>query len=140
MTVCPAPDTRPLTEYPRTTQTPITDGADDLFSKATPQSEDGLLQDPRTFEDGDLPSRIDWKRFAATRELLIRDFSAPNTGDVLLQASMDMEKEAALSYLCGGLLVCANHQENAIMVLNNRRFIIQNDTQRLEALHALASA
>ena len=79
MTVCPTPDMRPLTEYPRTTQTPVTEGSDDLFATATALSEDGLLQDPRTFEDGDLPSRIDWKRFAATRELLTRDFSAQIT-------------------------------------------------------------
>ena len=144
MTVCPTPDMKPLSAYPRSSQRPARDGLDDFSTQmppqASPQTDDGSLQDPRIFEDGDLPSRIDWKRFAATRELLTRDFSPPDTGDVLLQAPANMEKEAALSYLCGGLLVCASHRENAVMIFGAQRFTIHNETQRLEALHALARA
>ena len=139
MTVCPTPDMRPPTEYPRTTQTPVTEGSEIYSPPQQHYQKTGFCRIREHLRMVICPHAL-IETLCGNPGIIDPDFSAPNNGDVVLQASTDMEKEAALSYLCGGVLVCANHQENAIMILNNQRFTIQNDSQRLEALHALASA
>lgn len=134
--ICPRPDERPLKSYPYLGGRPY----DAAIGRGQQEFEIEEPKDPRPFEDGDLPSRINWKRFATTREMLIRDFTAPDSGEVLLKADDTMPREAALSYLCGGILVCERARQPALMILDGASFPIHDDAQRCEALNALARA
>ncbi|MDD9841612.1 MAG: hypothetical protein OXU76_02945 [Alphaproteobacteria bacterium] len=132
--IYPQPNERPISQYP----SQILQFSRNQNSKMKNQIDTDSLKDPRPFVDGDLPSRIDWKRFATTRETLIRDFGRPHRSELLLEAPAKMPKEAALSYLCGGLLVCERAQCAAYMRLEGRDYPLHNGTEREIALHALA--
>lgn len=134
--VAPVPDERALSAYPRI-------DPQIYFARETRQGASHDVeewQDPRQYQDGDLPSRIDWKRFAANRELLIREFETSGAGDVLLQMPKDMPREAGLSYLCGGLCVSERAGLNVVMRLDERDYYISTKQQFDEAFHVLASS
>ena len=50
----------------------------------------------------DPPSRIDWKRFAATRETMVREHGFDAQGEIVLRQPQG-DFEAGLQYLSGGL-------------------------------------
>ncbi|MGC6512703.1 MAG: DUF58 domain-containing protein [Parvibaculales bacterium] len=134
--IAPRPDERPLTAYPRLDRRRL--ARMDLQQGTKNEIEE--YQDPRPFQDGDLPSRIDWKRFAATREALVRDFETSSEGDVYLEAANGMAREEALSYLCGGLRVCERAGVNVVMALDEDIYFISTRQQFDEAFHVLACA
>jgi len=70
--IAPVPRERPLTAYPRLDRLRLAK----MDQHQGEKNEIEEYQDPRPFQDGDLPSRIDWKRFAATRKALVRDFES----------------------------------------------------------------
>ncbi|MGC6471424.1 MAG: DUF58 domain-containing protein [Parvibaculales bacterium] len=136
MLIAPVPTEHPLTSYPRLDRMRLAQM--DQPQGTRDEIED--YQDPRPFQDGDLPSRIDWKRFAATREALVRDFESSSEGDVYLEAANGMAREEALSYLCGGLKVCERAGVNVVMALDEDIHFISTRQQFDEAFHVLACA
>ena len=55
------------------------------------------LGDLRDYGDSDPPARIDWKRYAATRETMVRDHGADTQGEMILrQPRGDLETGAVL--------------------------------------------
>ncbi len=132
--IAPSPVEYPLSSYPQL----------DYMRQTSWQAQNVDIKEAdafwalRAFQEGDLPSRIDWKRFAATREVFIRSFEDPRAGDVLLEASEGMIQEDALSYLCGGLCVCERAGVNAVMSLGGERYFISTKQQFDEAFNVLA--
>lgn len=133
--VCPAPDERPLHAYPR--------GASNMSDRheksrgTMPHADD--LGDLRDYADTDPPTRIDWKRFAATREAMVRAHGDVKRGEVILRQP-DGEFEAGLRFLSGGLSVTARGGVPVRMYLAGREYLITDTRARELAFLELANA
>ena len=133
--VAPHPSSRPLTHYPRQA---INAG----FGEDGPDRRADRIEEPgdlRDYQPGDAPSKIDWKRFAATRETMVREQQADRASTLLLQQDKGA-REAALQFLCGGLQVAENAGLAALMTLDGADYFIADKTSRLRAYHVLARA
>jgi hypothetical protein len=97
------------------------------------------LGDLRDYEENDPPARIDWKRYAATREAMVRDHGLDALGEVLLRQP-NGGLENGLAYLSGGLLVAERLGAPARMTLNGAEYQIYDRTAREQAFYALARA
>lgn len=135
LVVCPTPDENPLNAYPR--GTPNMPAALRKAQKPAHQVDDP--GDLRDYIDSDPPSRIDWKRFAATREAMVREHGAGRRGEIILRQP-DGELETALRYLSGGLRVAERSGMPARMFLGAREYFIAEPRAREIAYLALAHA
>tara|TARA_B110000971_G_C20036372_1_gene514459 strand:+ start:2302 stop:3246 length:945 start_codon:yes stop_codon:yes gene_type:complete len=102
------------------------------------------LGDLRDYQDSDPPARIDWKRYAATRETMVREHGLDTQGEVLLRQPQG-SLEAALSYLSGGLRVAERMGAPARMMLQggesqNADYAVYDTPTREQAYYALARA
>ena len=96
--------------------------------------------DLRNYQPDDPPKRIDWKHFAATRTLLVREQNEPAQGALILTPPAAADWETALSYLAGGLCVAEKQNLPAYMTLNGATYRIYDKAERQQAYHALARA
>ena len=95
------------------------------------------LGDLRDYADSDPPARIDWKRYAATRETMVRDHGLGALGEMILrQPKGDLEN--SLSYLAGGLLVAERIGAPARMILQGADYQVYDKPAREKAYYALA--
>jgi hypothetical protein len=102
------------------------------------------LGDLRDYQDSDPPARIDWKRYAATRETMVREHGLDTQGEVLLRQPATTLEEA-LSYLSGGLRVAERMGAPARMMLRgddsqNAEYVVHDTPTREQAYYALARA
>ncbi len=95
--------------------------------------------DLRDYEPSDLPSRIDWKRYAACREVMVRDHGHQAHGALVLRQPTG-GLEVGLSYLAGGLRVAERLGVSAHMILNGADYLVYDRTTRERAFYALARA
>jgi hypothetical protein len=95
------------------------------------------LGDLRDYGPSDPPARIDWKRYAATRETMVRDHGLDTQGEMILrQPTGDLE--TGLSYLSGGLLVAERIGAPVRMRLDGADYQIYDKPAREKAFYALA--
>lgn len=135
LVVCPRPLENPLHSYPRG----VPNNSD---TKRKAQKAALHVDDPgdlRDYADSDPPSRIDWKRFAATREAMVREHGDARRGELVLRQP-DGELEAGLQYLSGGLCVAERSGVPARMFLGTREYFIADTRAREIAFMALARA
>ncbi len=133
--VAPIPNELPLGQYVR--GHPMLPKADTKQRQQMDRADD--LGDLRDYRPDDPPKRIDWNRFAATREMLVREYSNHAQGELVLsQPNGDLE--AALSYLAGGLRVAQHHATAARMILNGIEYRVYGQSDREKAYYALALA
>ena len=97
------------------------------------------LGDLRDYDEGDPPARIDWKRFAATREAMVREHGFDAQGEIVLRQPGG-SFEAALEYLSGGLRVAERLGAPARMTLKGVDYPVYDKTAREAAYHVLARA
>lgn len=97
------------------------------------------LGDLRDYQDSDPPARIDWKRYAATRETMVRDHGIDAQGELVLRQP-NGELEDSLSYLSGGLAVAERIGAPARMTLQGSDYQIYDKPAREKAFYALARA
>lgn len=97
------------------------------------------LGDLRDYQDSDPPARIDWKRYAATRETMVREHGLDTQGELLLKQPAGPPEEA-LSYLSGGLRVAERIGAPARMTLDGTDYQIYDRPGREQAYYALARA
>lgn len=97
------------------------------------------LGDLRDYQDSDAPSRIDWKRYAATRETMVREHGIDAQGELVLRQPAG-ELEDGLSYLSGGLAVAERIGAPARMTLQGSDYQIYDKPAREKAYYALARA
>jgi len=133
--VAPRPRQRPLPHYPRQAMT-VGLGEDGPDRRADRVEEPGDLRD---YQPGDAPSKIDWKRFAATRETMVREQQAERSATLLLQQD-NGARDSALQYLCGGLQVAENGGLAALMSLDGENYMVADRQSRMRAYYALARA
>ena len=129
--VAPRPSKRPMVQYPRQA---INTG----FGEDGPDRRADRIEEPGDLRDylpGDAPSKIDWKRFAATRETMVREQHAERATTLLLQQDKGA-RDATLQFLCGGLQVAENSGLAALMTLDGADYFVADKTSRLRAYHA----
>ena len=97
------------------------------------------LGDLRDYHESDPPARIDWKRYAATRETMVREHGLDAQGEVILRQPVGPLEEG-LTYLSGGLRVAERLGAPARMVLDGADYQIYDKTAREQAYYALARA
>jgi len=97
------------------------------------------LGDLRDYQDSDPPARIDWKRYAATRETMVREHGVDAQGELVLRQPQG-EFEDSLSYLSGGLAVAERIGAPARMTLQGTDYQIYDKPAREQAFNALARA
>ena len=97
------------------------------------------LGDLRDYQDSDPPARIDWKRYAATRETMVREHGIDAQGELVLRQPKG-ELEDGLSYLSGGLAVAERIGAPARMTLQGSDYQIYDKPAREKAYYALARA
>ena len=136
--ICPEPVEYPINRYKR--GAPIAADIDNApacqqSAKAGDSADD--IGDLRAYQPDDPPKRIDWKHFAATRKILVRERNEPAQGALILTQPVG-ELEAGLSYLAGGLRVAEKHGLPAYMRLNGAHYRIYDQATRQQAYHALA--
>jgi hypothetical protein len=95
------------------------------------------LGDLRDYGDSDPPARIDWKRYAATRETMVRDHGADTQGEMILRQPRG-DLETGLSYLSGGLMVAERIGAPARMTLAGTDYPVYDKAAREKAFYALA--
>jgi hypothetical protein len=145
LVVAPKPKEYAPARYPR--GNPATAQASDKKRQQNNFADE--LGDLRDYQDSDPPARIDWKRYAATRETMVREHGLDTQGEVLLrqpQAGL----EEALSYLSGGLRVAERMGAPARMRLQSGdpqalqngdvEYVIYDAPTREQAYYALARA
>lgn len=95
------------------------------------------LGDLRDYQDSDPPARIDWKRYAASRETMVREHGLDAQGEVIL-CQPTGPYEDSLSYLSGGLRVAERLGAPARMTLAGADYQIYDKAAREQAYYALA--
>ena len=95
------------------------------------------LGDLRDYANSDPPARIDWKRYASTRETMVRDHGLEAQGEIILrQPEGDLEK--SLSYLAGGLMAAERIGAPVRMTLQGADYQVYDKPAREKAYYALA--
>lgn len=133
--VCPQPHELAITQYVRGEA--VHTEADDKERQQMDRADD--LGDLRDYQPGDPPKRIDWKRFAATREAMVREHSDRAQGELVLTQPAG-ELEAALAYLAGGLQVAEKYGAPARMTLAGIEYRVYDRNAREQAYYAIAMA
>jgi hypothetical protein len=133
MVVAPMPREQAIAAYPR--------GNPAMAQKAEQKRQQNNVADElgdlRDYADSDPPARIDWKRYAATRETMVRDHGLDAQGEMILrQPKGDLEN--SLSYLSGGLLVAERIGAPARMTLQGADYQVYDKPAREKAYYALA--
>ena len=133
MVIAPMPSEQAIAAYPRGNPA-MAQSADEKRQQNNFADELGDLRD---YADSDPPARIDWKRYAATRETMVRDHGLDAQGEMILrQPKGDLEN--SLSYLSGGLLVAERIGAPARMTLQGSDYQIYDKPAREKAYYALA--
>lgn len=133
MVVAPVPNARAIAAYPRGNPA-MAQSADEKRQQNNVADELGDLRD---YGDSDPPARIDWKRYAATRETMVRDHGVDAQGEMILrQPKGDLEN--GLSYLSGGLLVAERIGAPVRMTLQGNDYQIYDKPAREKAYYVLA--
>ena len=135
LVVAPKPDEQSATQYPRGNPA-MAQIADEKKQQNNYADELGDLRD---YQDSDPPARIDWKRFATTREMMVREHGLDAQGEMILRQPSG-PLEASLSYLSGGLLVAERLGAPARMILNGADYQVYDKAAREQAYYALARA
>ena len=133
LVVAPMPHELGVSQYPR--GNPMM--ADMADAKRQQNDFADELGDLRDYGDSDPPARIDWKRFAATRETMVREHSFDAQGEIVLRQPQG-DFEAALQYLSGGLRLAERLGAPARMTLNGVDYAVYDKPAREVAYHVLA--
>lgn len=133
--VAPTPREHGLAHYPR--GNPIM--AEQAAAKRQQNDFADELGDLRDYVSSDSPARIDWKRFAATRETMVREHGFDTQGEIVLRPPAG-NFEAGLEYLSGGLRVAERLGAPARMNLKGVDYPVYDKTAREAAYHVLARA
>ncbi len=133
--VAPQPREQAVTAYPR---------GNPAMAQAAEQKRQqnnfaDELGDLRDYQDSDSPARIDWKRYATTRETMVREHGIDAQGELVLRQP-NGELEDSLSYLSGGLAVAERIGAPARMTLQGADYQIYDKPAREQAFNALARA
>lgn len=133
--VAPQPREQAVTAYPR---------GNPAMAQAAEQKRQqnnfaDELGDLRDYQDSDSPARIDWKRYATTRETMVREHGIDAQGELVLRQP-NGELEDSLSYLSGGLAVAERIGAPARMTLQGTDYQIYDKPAREQAFNALARA
>ena len=135
LVVAPKPREQSVAHYPRGNPA-MARAADEKKQQNNYADELGDLRD---YQDSDPPARIDWKRFAATRETMVREHGLDAQGEMILrQPSGTLED--GLCYLSGGLRVAERLGAPARMTLNGADYQVYDKAAREQAYYALARA
>lgn len=133
LVVAPKPHEMGPSHYPR--GNPIMAEAADAKRQQNDYADE--LGDLRDYGESDPPARIDWKRFAATRETMVREHGFDAQGEIVLrQPSGDFE--AGLQYLSGGLRLAERLGAPARMTLKGVDYTVYDKPAREVAFHVLA--
>ena len=133
LVVAPTPHELGVAQYPR--GNPMK--ADMADTKRQQNDFADELGDLRDYGDSDPPARIDWKRFAATRETMVREHGFDAQGEIVLRQPQG-DFEAALRYLSGGLRLAERLGAPARMTLNGVDYAVYDKPAREVAYHVLA--
>lgn len=133
LVVAPAPREYGVAHYPR--GNPMM--AEQADAKRQQNDFADELGDLRDYSDSDPPARIDWKRFAATRETMVREHGFDAQGEIVLRPP-NGTFEAGLEYLSGGLRVAERLGAPARMTLHGVDYPVYDKTAREAAYHVLA--
>lgn len=131
--VAPMPSEHAVKAYPRGNPA-MAEAADQKRQQNNFADELGDLRD---YADSDPPARIDWKRYAATRETMVRDHGIDAQGEMVLRQPKG-DLETGLSYLSGGLMVAERIGAPARMTLGGADYQIYDKPAREKAYYALA--
>ncbi len=134
LVVVPKPVEQAAGYYPRTNLS----AAQTLNQKHQQNNYADELGHLRDYQNSDPPARIDWKRYAATRETMVREHSLDTQGEVVLRAPSG-GFESGLSYLSGGLLVAERIGAPARMILHGAEYRVYDQQARAQAFYALAT-
>lgn len=133
LVVAPKPHELSATQYPR--GNPMM--ADMADAKRQQNDYADELGDLRDYGESDPPARIDWKRFAATRETMVREHGFDAQGEIVLRQPQG-DFEAGLQYLSGGLRMAEKLGAPARMTLNGVDYTVYDKPAREVAYHVLA--
>jgi hypothetical protein len=141
LVVAPKPNEQAAARYPR--GNPAMASASDKKRQQNNFADE--LGDLRDYQDSDPPARIDWNRYAATRETMVREHGLDTQGEVLLRQPTGVPLEEALSYLSGGLRAAERMGAPARMILQAREaqnfdYGVYDAPTREQAYYALARA
>jgi len=132
--VAPMPAQQPAQAYPRGNPALVAQAAEKKRQQNNFADELGDLRD---YSASDPPARIDWKRYAATRETMVRDHGLDTQGEIILRQPKG-DLETGLSYLSGGLAVAERIGAPARMTLLGADYQIYDKPAREKAFYALA--
>ena len=132
--VAPMPNQQAVQAYPRGNPAASAQLAEQKRQQNNFADELGDLRD---YGPSDPPGRIDWKRYAATRETMVRDHGLDTQGEMILRQPKG-DLESSLSYLSGGLLVAERIGAPARMTLLGAEYQIYDKPAREKAFYALA--
>ena len=135
LVVAPTPREYGVAHYPR--GNPIM--AEQADAKRQQNDYADELGDLRDYTQSDPPARIDWKRFAATRETMVREHGFDAQGEIVLRPPQG-QFEAGLEYLSGGVHVAERLGAPARMTLKGTDYPVYDKTAREAAYHVLARA
>ena len=135
LVVAPKPQEQAANRYPR---------GNPAMARAAEQKQQqnnfaDELGDLRDYHESDPPARIDWKRYAATRETMVREHGLDAQGEVILRQPTGPFEEG-LTYLSGGLRVAERLGAPARMILDGADYQIYDKSAREQAFYALARA
>ena len=133
LVVAPCPRELGSAHYQRGHAAPANEGD----SKRQQENYADEMGDLRDYRDNDPPARLDWKRFAATRETMVREHGFDAQEEMIFRQPSG-PFEAALEYLSGGLKVAERLNAPARMTLKSVDYLIYDQASREAAYYALA--